>query len=188
MSAFQPVPANTLRQQPWANGRGSTLQLACDRDDADWRWRLSVAQIEQDGAFSAYAGVRRLFAALDTPLTLIFPGDLERTLRRLEVHAFDGADAPRARLHDGPTRAFNLMLRDDAQGELIARPLHGVMLLPVTPGWRWFVHLLAGHAEVQLDAESHPLLPDDNLWIDAQPGQRLRIDGSGEIVLVRLAR
>jgi environmental stress-induced protein Ves len=187
MSAFRAVPSATLQRQRWANGHGSTLQLACGPDDVHWRWRLSQAQIDQDAAFSSYPGVQRLFAALDTAVTLVFPDGTERPLGRLEVHAFDGADAPQVRLHEGATRAFNLMLRDGARGELIVRPLTGAMLLPVATGWRWFVHLLAGHADVRVDDEHRALNPADSLWIDARPGQRLRIDGGGEIVLVRLA-
>ncbi|WP_049623213.1 HutD/Ves family protein [Frateuria defendens] len=186
MSVLRPLAPGARRAQRWANGRGSTLELDRDSAGEDWRWRLSVAQVDADGPFSPYPDTRRLLAPLDAPLTLAFAGGREHRLPRLATFAFDGADAPQAGLPEGPTRVVNLMLRGAAQGELIARPLHGLMLLPATPGWRWFVHLLAGHAEVHADGETRALQPDESLWLDPRPGQRLLVDGGGELVLVKL--
>ena len=187
MSALRPLAADALHVQPWANGLGSTTQIACGPDGADWRWRLSIAQIGQDSPFSPLPGVRRWIAPLDAPLGLNFPAGGKRLLPRLAVHAFDGADAPFAELPDGPTRAFNLMLRGDNRAELIARPLQGAMLLPAEAGWRWFVHLPTGQAEVRADEEIAFLQHGQSLWIDAQPGQRLRIEGGGEVILAKLS-
>lgn len=48
------------RSMPWRNGRGFTLEIA--REPAageDFAWRLSLADIDRDGEFSAYPGYRR---------------------------------------------------------------------------------------------------------------------------------
>jgi environmental stress-induced protein Ves len=50
----------TYRRMPWRNGRGFTLEIA--REPAageDFAWRLSLADIDGDGDFSAYPGYRR---------------------------------------------------------------------------------------------------------------------------------
>ncbi|MGH8320090.1 MAG: HutD/Ves family protein [Steroidobacteraceae bacterium] len=50
----------TYRAMPWRNGRGVTLEIA--REPAvgeDFAWRLSLADIDRDGEFSAYPGHRR---------------------------------------------------------------------------------------------------------------------------------
>jgi mannose-6-phosphate isomerase-like protein (cupin superfamily) len=47
--------------------------------------------------------------------------------------------------------------------------------------------VLSGHAQVQVNEESMELAAGANLWIDAQPGERVRIHGGGELVLVQLA-
>lgn len=50
----------TYRRMPWRNGRGFTLEIA--REPAvgqDFAWRLSLADIDCDGEFSAYPGYRR---------------------------------------------------------------------------------------------------------------------------------
>lgn len=184
MSAFHRVPADTLRAEPWTNGAGSTTVLASGPDAQAWTWRLSIARIDSDADFSSLPGVRRQLAALDAALSLTFPHAGERQALRLSVIRFDGADAPHARLTDGPTRAFNLMLRDGAEGELIARPLNGAMVLPPSAGARWFLYLLAGQAELRSGGERLHLVQDESVWIDASG--TLRIEGGGEIVLVRL--
>ena len=184
MSAFRPVPAAVQRTEAWANGAGHTTVLDSGPDAATWRWRLSIARIERDADFSALPGVRRQFAPLDAPVTLAFPHGREKHLLRLETFRFDGADAPQARLGDGPTRAFNLMLRDGAEGELITRPLTGAMVLPMAPGTRWFFHQLAGHARLGLAGETIQAEQDSSLWIEATG--MLRIEGGGEVVLVRI--
>lgn len=186
MTRFRRVPADALRAEPWANGGGSTTVLDSGPDASDWQWRLSIAQIDRDADFSSLPGVRRQFAALDAPLTLRFPDGTARQLLRLGIARFDGGAAPRAELTDGPTRAFNLMLRDGIEGELVVRPLTGAMLLPASSASHWFVHLLAGRAQIHAGPEATAVAQGESLWIDAHTGERLRLDGGGEIVLVRL--
>jgi environmental stress-induced protein Ves len=188
MGAFRPLPAAARRTEAWANGAGTTTVLdsgpAIDAGADAWRWRLSIASIDRDAGFSTLPGVRRQFAPLDAPLTLVFPDGHERHLLRLEATRFDGAHAPRALLADAPTRAFNLMLRGDAEGELLARPLNGAMVLPLAGNARWFFHLLAGQAELRIGEESFRAAQDDSVWIEATG--TLRIEGGGEVVLVRI--
>lgn len=55
----------TYRRMPWRNGRGFTLEIA--REPAtgeDFAWRLSLADIDGDGDFSAYPGYRRALALI----------------------------------------------------------------------------------------------------------------------------
>jgi uncharacterized protein len=187
MSALRLLDAASLRTQAWANGAGTTTVIASEPDDAHWQWRLSIAEITQDAPFSSFADTRRLFVPLDAPIQLRFDDTRTLDLLRLAVARFDGADAPYASLPEGPTRAFNLMLRGTAQGELIARPLNGSMWLPTRAGWRWFVHVLGGHARVHVDDQQLVADAGSHLWIDAQPGERVRIEGGGELILVQLA-
>jgi environmental stress-induced protein Ves len=48
---------------PWANGGGSTRQVAIDPPGATlagaFRWRVSIAQIASDGPFSRLPGIDR---------------------------------------------------------------------------------------------------------------------------------
>ena len=185
MSRLRPVPADALHTQAWANGAGATTVIASGPDEV-WQWRLSIADITQACEFSSFPETRRQFVALDAPVQLRFGDQRELSLLRLQVTHFDGADAPHATLPEGATRAFNLMLRGAAQGELIARPLNGSMWLPARESWGWFVHVLSGRADVHVDDEHVELAVGANVWIDAQPGERVRVEGGGELVLVHL--
>lgn len=185
MSHLRQVPESALQTQAWANGAGTTTVIDSG-PDANWQWRLSIAEITQACAFSPFSATRRQFVALDAAVHLHFDDGRELSLLRMQVTQFDGADAPHATLPEGATRAFNLMLRGDAQGELIARPLNGSMWLPARASSRWFVHVLGGRAELQLAEERLDLGAGANVWIDAHPGERVRIEGGGELIFVQL--
>ena len=72
----------TYDRMPWRNGRGFTLEIG--REPAtgeDFAWRLSLADIERDGGFSAYPGYRRaLVLVAGTRLELRFRGHGDRVL------------------------------------------------------------------------------------------------------------
>jgi environmental stress-induced protein Ves len=185
-TALHAVPAASFREQPWANGGGGTTELAAGPDPQHWQWRISLARIEQPGAFSAFPGVRRQLAPLDGGLQLDFADGREVVARRLQVVHFAGDPPPSCRLPDGPGRDFNLMLRDGCDGELLLRPLLGHMVLLARPDTRWFVYLLAGSATLTADAERLALGMGEAAWAAPAPGKRVVIDGAGEIALVRL--
>lgn len=186
MSILQAVPSESFREMPWANGGGSTTELAAGPDPNDWRWRISLARIERDGAFSPLPGVRRQLAPLDGGLRLDFTDGRQLSARRLQVLHFDGDPAPACQLPDGAGRDFNLMLREGADGELLVRPLAGGMVLLPRTGTRWFVYVLAGQASLTADAEHLALGTGAAAWADPTSGSRVVIDGGGEIVLVRV--
>jgi environmental stress-induced protein Ves len=160
---LRPLPPPLLRDEPWANGAGTTTVLAAWPDALDWRWRISIARIAAPCRFSAYPGAQRQLAPLDGPLLL----------------RFAGTPPPRAELPGGPTRAFNLMTRD-CPATLLARPLVGTMLLPAAPCW--LLHQLAGSAKLQQDAHSLELRAGES----AELSGTCRIGGHGELVLARI--
>lgn len=104
------VRADDVVAQPWKNGGGVTRQLLSD--GADWRWRISLAEINSDGPFSAYPGVERWFAVVDGAGVELTLAGAPTVLRPHDLPLrFDGALAPSCRLLAGPTRDLNLMLR-----------------------------------------------------------------------------
>lgn len=185
---MQPIPRAVQRDEPWANGAGSTTVIWREPDDADWRIRVSVARVESEGPFSELPGTRRTLVPLDAAMTLRFPDGRERSSARFGVLRFDGAPAPVGLLPDGPTRDFNLMLRDGARGELHARTLVDSMILPSEPGVRWLVYLDSGSAVLRACNDcSVELNPHDAALVIPGDGEpRCLIDGTGEIVLVKL--
>jgi environmental stress-induced protein Ves len=82
MPALRIRKYNTYRVMPWRNGRGSTLEIGREpANGQDFAWRLSLADIDADGEFSAYPGYRRaLVLVAGNGLRLTFVGHGSRFL------------------------------------------------------------------------------------------------------------
>lgn len=114
MTADDPtlVRADDVRPEPWRNGGGRTRELLAWPSAAAWSLRISRADVERDGPFSAFPGVRRWFAVLEGAGVALTLGGLERPQRAEDPPLeFDGAAAPGCRLLAGPTVDLNLMVR-----------------------------------------------------------------------------
>lgn len=95
----------------WRNGGGVTRELLAWPHAEGWRVRVSVADVDVDGPFSAFPGVRRWFAVVEgAGVDLDIDGRSHRLRRGDAPLAFDGAAVVHCRLLDGPTRDLNLML------------------------------------------------------------------------------
>jgi len=99
----------------WANGGGVTRELASRAAGAGvsgpaFDWRLSLADIDRDGPFSALPGVDRCFAPVEGEVLLALPGGGRRTGDGDAPLRFPGEAAPEAVLPAGARcRALNLM-------------------------------------------------------------------------------
>lgn len=108
----------------WKNGGGITRELAVSPANApldQFIWRASLAEVSRDGAFSRFDGIDRSLVLLDgAGMSLQFDDGATHTLHQpYQTLHFAGERAIEARLHAGPTRDFNLMVRRDAaQGTL----------------------------------------------------------------------
>lgn len=188
MPAVRAIPHAVQRHEAWVNGSGSTRVILREPDDANWRVRISIAKVERAGPFSELPATRRTLVPLDAVMTLRFPdGSALHAARFGQLH-FDGSPAPVGELPEGPTRDFNLMLRGDARGEVLARTLVDTMVLPLEPATRWLVYLDSGHATLHAgDCENLALDPRDAALVSADGAAgRGWIEGAGEIVLVKL--
>ncbi|MDY0975372.1 HutD family protein [Massilia sp. CFBP9012] len=111
------IPFAGLSPVPWKNGGGSTIEIAIGPPDAgfdDFDWRVSLATISEDGAFSQFPGVDRTLALVDGHgLTLQIDGEPTLISDAEPVIAFDGASEVQARLNRGPTLDFNVMSRSE---------------------------------------------------------------------------
>ncbi len=104
------VAAPDVAPQRWKNGGGLTRELLAWPSPADWQLRISVADIEADGPFSAFPGIVRHFAVLEGDgVELRFAGRICRVAPDDGMLRFDGAEAPDCRLLGGPTRDLNVM-------------------------------------------------------------------------------
>ena len=97
-----------------------TRELLAWPNAEDWTLRLSVADIEEDGPFSAFPGVQRWIVALTgVGMELGDPFNF-RIEPGMPPYRFEGEYAPMCTLIDGPTRDLNLMIDESrASGWLL---------------------------------------------------------------------
>jgi environmental stress-induced protein Ves len=188
MSTLQLIPPSAWQRTRWKNDGGWTTEIARSGGD-DFRWRISIAEIERDGPFSSFPGVERDLLLLEgNGIELDIDDAPPRALTQRFGHVrFAGESKVDCRLVAGPTRDFNVMARRDAvRAEAIARPLVGSMVIFPERGVEWFVHVFAGNATARSDAESLVLETSASLLADFRDGgNRLVLEGGGELVLVK---
>jgi uncharacterized protein len=118
--SVQRLTASDFRRLPWANGRGSTLELV-RRDDATGAllWRLSVADVVEPGPFSPLPGIDRAITLIDGGGFVLDFGGMRPSvaLRPFEPLAFSGDWPTVAIAVHGPSRDFNVMT---ARGRIVA--------------------------------------------------------------------
>lgn len=148
--------------QRWRNGGGFTRELLARPEGPHWQVRVSVADVEADGPFSAWPGVTRWFAVVKGAGVELDVVGQRRQLRRGDApFAFDGASATHCRLLDGPTQDLNLMLRGVAGA--MALVVDGEPC-PLPAGAAWGLYALAAGCCAGIDVPPHALL-----WSDEAP-------------------
>lgn len=111
------IPFAGLSPVPWKNGTGSTTEIAIGPPDSgfeDFDWRVSLATIEKDGAFSSFPGVDRTLALVEGHgMTLEIDGEPTLVTQAEPVVAFDGSAQVLAKLSRGSSTDFNAMTRSE---------------------------------------------------------------------------
>ncbi|GAB4067909.1 HutD family protein [Ancylobacter sonchi] len=122
------------RVMRWKNGAGSTTEIAVFPPGAglgDFDWRVSMADVAEDGPFSRFDGIDRTLAILDGEgVGLAIEGMNEATgegtgealvTRAGPPLAFPADIAVSARLLGGPVRDLNVMSRRGVFAHLLTR-------------------------------------------------------------------
>ena len=101
--------AASLSPVPWKNGKGTTRELALREAAGRMIWRLSLAEITQDGAFSTFPGVARIHTIVAGRGLLLSGGETTLAAKPFHPLHFDGGLPLTARLLDGACQAFNVI-------------------------------------------------------------------------------
>ena len=99
---------------PWKNGKGSTTEIAIHPAGADlkgFQWRVSLADVTEDGDFSSFPGYdRSILVAEGAGMQLDFNGEARARLEGAGAWThFSGDWHTRCTLLAGPVRDFNVM-------------------------------------------------------------------------------
>ena len=188
------LPAHEYRRERWRNERGWTREIHRHPEGAaDWQWRVSIAEIDQDAPFSPFPGCdRELVLLAGEGMHLQFDDGERERVPMMPPHdrlRFAGERALHAELVNGPTHDFNLIWRRDVlEATLLHRPLVGAMVFFAEPGVTWLVHLIQGQAHVKDLARPLHLAQGDSLLMTHDPDgpSRRILDGGGELLLAKL--
>ena len=107
------LSATDFTAMPWANGKGTTVELLRVERDGRLILRLSRAMVVEDGAFSIFAGIARNLTVLSGPGFDLVGDGLHLPARLLQPVAFSGAVALRAVGVAQPSEDFNVMTAAD---------------------------------------------------------------------------
>lgn len=191
-AACQVRKYKTYRAMPWRNGRGVTLEIA--REPAggeDFAWRLSLADIDADGEFSAYPGYRRaLVLVAGSSLHLRFRGHGERRLGPSRRGArFEGHWQTHCAIPDGRCTDLSLIVRRGsaaAPASVVRVPkiLHvdSGRRVALAGGLYGALFVLAGSAAVTESNRARPriLRTRDTLLLPAGSQRTLRLHSLGQ--------
>lgn len=112
MSQLQLLRAQDYPRMPWKNGGGFTEEITRDSGEGldGFGWRLSIADIEESGGFSTFAGYQRIITVLQGEgMRLLVDGQPSRPLLPFDAFAFGGESQVSCKLLGGPIRDFNLI-------------------------------------------------------------------------------
>ena len=99
---------------PWANGQGTTLELAVHPQGAtpaSMEWRISVATVAAPGPFSSLPGVDRVLLMLDDVEAVLSVDGAAVPMRQLDQVGFSGDSDVALTSVSAPARDLNLMTR-----------------------------------------------------------------------------
>jgi environmental stress-induced protein Ves len=167
------------QRQEWRNGGGTTAEIWRERSSGDeFMWRLSMADVASDGAFSVFPDIdRHIILVHGKGMVLQHAGLPTHLLDRLFVpHAFPGDVATNCHLINGPCRDLNLMIRRD-----------------LGSGRLEIVRLAAGAQQALIDRSSVALfvlegkvaVTSQSLEIEAADGDTVLLDKDGADIAAR---
>jgi len=194
-----------LVASPWKNGGGVTREIAAASAGAmvvgsapaggagagldAFAWRVSVADVAQAGPFSRFDGVDRTLVLIEgAGMLLDEAGPAARThalTQALDVARFAGETAIEARLVDGPTRDFNLMVRrGTARGTLeVWRTATTHRFTAQTV----LLYCAQGTIKARVnDTQPVALAAGDTLRVDAQQAVEIETAGDGAVLAIAL--
>jgi uncharacterized protein len=176
---------------PWKNGGGVTREIAAYPYGAEFDtfvWRVSLADVAQPGPFSAFAGIDRTLVLLSGAGMRLdeAQGRTHALEHPYDIARFAGETAIDARLVDGATRDFNLMVRRGVAtgdiavwrgGDTYAVTADTVLLFCAT-----------GPVDVTIAGTDKPvaLATNDTLRIDDAQALRCALSGAGAVLAISI--
>jgi environmental stress-induced protein Ves len=112
-SPVQVLRSEQHRRMPWRNGGGVTYEVASspgDHDLAEFDWRISIAEVEAGGPFSAFPEIDRTIVLIEGEWMELTVDGRRHRFGLHEPFSFDGGSETTCEVA-GPSRDLNVMSR-----------------------------------------------------------------------------
>lgn len=173
---IQYLTFSDYRAMPWKNGQGTTFELARDAGEnlQQFLWRVSMADVSQDGPFSFFPARQRMLSILDGEgVILHFPQTgAQQRLSKQSVYAFSGELEIQSELIAGPIRDFNLIYSAEhfhARMHKFSATQHGVSFSSTANVILIYNH--SAQVTVAIDQQDYPLQPTQSIKIEKETGE-----------------
>jgi len=177
---------------PWKNGGGVTREIATGPSpdpDAAWGWRVSLAEVAQDGPFSIFPDTDRVISVIDgAGMDLVRPDGSILPLDPLQPVRFAGEEPLFGRLRHGAVRDLNAMVRRglfSAEMEI----LQGSSSVSFETGDHdcLLILTLRGSCTVRFDdGETQDLAPAEILIHEGRGHHDVRLAADGGAAVIRI--
>ncbi len=157
---------------PWANGKGTTIEMLKTMEGGRLKWRLSRASVVENGDFSIFPGLERNLTVLTGPGFDLLGEGVHLAARPLVPVAFAGDVAIRAEGVSAASDDFNVMW-DRALPRPEVAVVTGAAQIPAGG-------LLAVYALAASEVNGRTMAPQDLILTE----DALHIDG--QVLVVRL--
>lgn len=177
------LPQSERVSKSWKNGRGVTEDLVAEVDEltGDFLWRISIASIDRDSAFSEFQGSDRLLMPLSSEGLRLEIDGMSALIPEHHVVAFAGESGVAAVDVRQPGRDLNVMIdRTFGRASLISLAVAERLLVKCRGNETTVVISLAG----KLDLGDTILRNNDAILLTA--GEAALIKGTGRVAIARL--
>jgi len=191
-SSTRRLLVSDIAATPWKNGGGVTREIPTGPspgNGTDWGWRVSLAEVAQDGPFSIFPDTDRVISVIDgAGMDLVRPDGSILPLELLQPVRFAGEEPLFGRLRQGPLRDLNAMVRRglfSAEMEI----LQGSSSVSFETGDHdcLLILTLAGPCTVRLDDnETHDLAPAEILIHEGRGHHDVRLAADGGAAVIRI--
>lgn len=177
------IRKSDLVEVPWKNGRGITREIAARFEGDRLLWRISMADVVEDGPFSEFDGLTRILTVIQGDGLLLHGPQRDWLASFAQPVTFDGGLPITAVLSEGPIQDLNLMF-DTELLDVTAHSLKGPAQDTLgVPGQTCVVHLLSGTAQIG----ANTLSPADTVILDDAP-QRFTLAPGAQALVFTIQR
>lgn len=188
--SYRHFPASQFTRMPWKNGGGVTHEIFRFPEGSEpWHWRISVAEVSSNGAFSAFPGCTRSLTLLSGEgMKLDFIDHSVELLPPYSSLVFSGEEKIFAKLINGPTTDFNAIWQTGKVSIAVERrAMMGSLWCVREAKTSWLVYFLSGRGRVKSDSNSPEIQTGDAIWLKPNDTeQRLILEAFGEALWLKI--